>query len=869
MAATKVSETSAQLTSCKAILLVLVGEPVNPAQKDSVISELEKGIKSWNVEMSGCNIFDELETAQTTFTINDEGSHGEKVLTYNSDVVSIEVLIYPTFKLAQSKLKQFFTKEGSYRHLVYAGPSVRGASKWILQDALFSWNNFLEIFQSSEVLNAIKQNVVRGHVIINSYVDNNLLDVKFSKATGLSFKLNAPHQEREENVDNFIAYISQFVVVEEANILLRSTDVVGNIRFNRPTIYIFPACQGDSALFGINGFNLLVDGGYSKKSCFWDFARHLDRLDAILISHLSIDNYFGINSLLIKKFKDGFQQEIGCVFVNSIKDTAKLCDNASNNCIDVDSLSKASVLIESMKLMNIIFKPCFNNSNMQPINLYHKVGHGSLDLFVLSPSQNSKSTNEFLSMWSKNVDPFVSKVGQAISDCVSICAILVWKPASPHDTITRLLLPGAVNQSVLFEGMEKLKNISLFHQPTCREKDLNPHKPEKKPAKLVTKTDVTSPRSDHSGKSKNTWPAKKESVGNDLNKSNKKEDAGTNLKKDKIKPELIDDNKETNSKLVDENKELPTVDASVEVLNAPMPEKDENLIIEPTVLNFNAIKADSSEPAKSLGDVVTSVEQVQTDSRNVELSRQDSLENIEEAVLEPGDDKLDGIDLSDPNSLNMGKLQEGLSDTVNQFDSISDKVEVKCQGDEIKGLQDQSSNNGEKDEKDVFGELNTWDKPLGVPPPYKMSHKITAPSSSKKLTARGTLQTGRTGPSKFGQKLGNVIYLDLAYIPQHGDPHHVDVDFFKRVRARYYVLSTICPDAVVLTALLEGKQTWEDPSLEVTIIPTYDTEVLRYWMAAHQGQLSQLRINVAPAANRCTIQLQDHETSCAAYRLEF
>ena len=54
--------------------------------------------------------------------------------------------------------------------------------------------------------------------------------------------------------------------------------------FSHPTIYVFPGGQGDSALFGINGFNMLVDGGFSRKACFWDFSRHLDRLDAILIT---------------------------------------------------------------------------------------------------------------------------------------------------------------------------------------------------------------------------------------------------------------------------------------------------------------------------------------------------------------------------------------------------------------------------------------------------------------------------------------------------------------------------------------------------------------------------------------------------------
>lgn len=39
--------------------------------------------------------------------------------------------------------------------------------------------------------------------------------------------------------------------------LLETSDVVGNIRFTHPTLYVFPGGQGDAALFGINGFNML------------------------------------------------------------------------------------------------------------------------------------------------------------------------------------------------------------------------------------------------------------------------------------------------------------------------------------------------------------------------------------------------------------------------------------------------------------------------------------------------------------------------------------------------------------------------------------------------------------------------------------
>ncbi len=56
---------------------------------------------------------------------------------------------------------------------------------------------------------------------------------------------------------------------------------------------------------------------------------------------------------------------------------------------------------------------------------------------------------------------------------------------------------------------------------------------------------------------------------------------------------------------------------------------------------------------------------------------------------------------------------------------------------------------------------------------------------------------------------------------------------------------------------------------EVTIIPTYDTDTLGYWVAENEEELAANKIDLAPSASRCTINLQDHETSCAAYRLEF
>lgn len=76
------------------------------------------------------------------------------------------------------------------------------------------------------------------------------------------------------------------------------------------------------------------------------------------------------------------------------------------------------------------------------------------------------------------------------------------------------------------------------------------------------------------------------------------------------------------------------------------------------------------------------------------------------------------------------------------------------------------------------------------------------------------------GPEKRTPSVGrnksssnSFLYLDLTYVPHHGNSYYSNVEFFKRVRARYYVFSGTEPSKEVYNALLEAKQTWDDKDL--------------------------------------------------------
>lgn len=151
------------------------------------------------------------------------------------------------------------------------------------------------------------------------------------------------------------------------------------------------------------------------------------------------------------------------------------------------------------------------------------------------------------------------------------------------------------------------------------------------------------------------------------------------------------------------------------------------------------------------------------------------------------------------------------------------------------------------------------------------------PDRRSSVGSNSTTTVGATNGLSTSGGRSNVqhpVYVELAYVPGHGRRGYVDETFFQTVRARYYVFSGVTPSREVFEALLAAKATWEPSNLYVTLIPTYESEALLSWIADNQRRLAELRIDVTPAANRCSINLADDggnsasEESCAAYKVE-
>ena len=137
--------------------------------------------------------------------------------------------------------------------------------------------------------------------------------------------------------------------------------------------------------------------------------------------------------------------------------------------------------------------------SIEPMTLYHKVGLGTLQMFILSPPRDNKILKEFLNHWSTGKESFSlvrtgsashkrSDVAIPLSNLMSICCLLVWKPYDPNEEITRMLFPGSAPQSRIFEGLNKIEKLDIFCQQKCTQssikisnqtKDVKPSKPNR------------------------------------------------------------------------------------------------------------------------------------------------------------------------------------------------------------------------------------------------------------------------------------------------------------------------------------------------------------------------------------------------------
>nr|XP_012591150.1 microtubule-associated protein 1S [Microcebus murinus] len=449
------------------LLLVVGGECGCPGLLAYVLEELERGIRSWDVDPGVCSLDEQLKVFVSRHSATFSSIvKGQRSLHHRGDALETLVLLNPSDKSLCDELRNLLLDPAPHKLLVLAGPCLEGTGELLLQTGAFSRHHFLQVLGDGE----IQSTLAAAHpparppaltITCPTFGDWAQLAPDLPGLQGalrLQLRLNPPARlPASEGLREFLEYVAESLEPPSPFELLEPPSSGGFLRLAQPCCYVFPGGLGDAAFFAVNGFTMLINGGSNPKSSFWKLVRHLDRVDAVLVTHAGADSLPGLNSLLRRKLAE--RQEVaagggswndrlrrlispslGVVFLSAREAAVRLLRGQDEAELALSLLARLGIAPLSLSR---------GAPPAQPTVLFQKMGVGRLDMYALQPP-----------------------AAGAERAPASVCALLVWHPAGPAEKVVRVLFPGCTPPARLLDGLVRLQHLGFLREPVVTPQDL-------------------------------------------------------------------------------------------------------------------------------------------------------------------------------------------------------------------------------------------------------------------------------------------------------------------------------------------------------------------------------------------------------------
>uniref|UniRef100_F1KSS4 Microtubule-associated protein futsch n=1 Tax=Ascaris suum TaxID=6253 RepID=F1KSS4_ASCSU len=218
---------------------------------------------------------------------------------------------------------------------------------------------------------------------------------------------------------------------------------VGSIRSRRPVVYIFTGGNEDAALFTVNGFSLLLDGGDQQQIPYWNLIRNYDKVSAVVATRMSPPSLTGISTIFARKLQDECHPTIGA-FIGNLPPRSVAAGES-----DIARMVKK--IYDGLHAEGVKASEALATPKIEPITLYEVIGEGALRMIVLNPERGSKELGALANAIKSNEN--IEKYAAA----TSLAALFVWHPADTNKPTIRILYPGACPLEKLYTALEKLK----------------------------------------------------------------------------------------------------------------------------------------------------------------------------------------------------------------------------------------------------------------------------------------------------------------------------------------------------------------------------------------------------------------------------